>query len=161
MVTEAFIIKHNENEVAYLDIDRTYKYGGIMLLSDLFDGVCMGGIEGCSCFQEFSLENLLNVLNLSSVTFTFEVHKDCDGGINNNIKKTMIDDILSIAIEDKIVKEIKNSNNEIIYCQNEDYIGNYEVGWLGKIFDYYTNILSNDIECFDENYNDYIWGVYY
>lgn len=158
MVTEAFIIECKEK--AYLNIDRTYKYGGIMLLSDVLDKVGIY-IDGYTCFEEFSLEKWLNALNITDTTLTMKIHKDCDGDINSSVNKNRIDDILTITVKNKIVSEIKNSNNEIIYTQGDDYVDDWEIGWFGKVFDYYTNIISNSIMDYDEEYDDYIWGILY
>lgn len=162
MVTEVFYIKHGD-ETAYLHLDRTYKYGGIMLLSDLLNKVCMGGIDGYTYFCEFSLEKWLNQLSLTDGVVTLEVAKDCDGMINYSVYKDKCDDILSIVISDSVVEEIRNSKNEVIYSKGDDEIKDFEVGWFGKVFDYYTNNISHDIDHFSDRfwYSDEIWGVYY
>ena len=159
MVTEAFIVRCNE-EKAYLDIDRTYKYGGIMLLSDLLDKVGIG-LVGCTYFEEFTLKEWLKALNLTDATLTMEIHKGCDGGINNTVYKDKVDDMLTITVKDNVVSEITNSDDEIIYTLGDDCIGNFEIGWFGKAFNYYTNIISKNIAEYDEEYDSYIWGVLY
>ncbi len=160
MIIEAFTLRCGK-ENAYLDIDRTYKYGGIMLLADTLEGVCLGGIYGCTCFEEFSLKKWLGALGVSDTTVTMEVSKDCDGMINCNICKEKLDDILSIIVKNGTVIDIKNSKNETIYTLGDDFTNNWEVGWLGKIYEYYTRIISYNIEEYDEDYDSYIWGVYY
>ena len=69
--------------------------------------------------------------------------------------------ILTIIVKNKVVTEVKNSNNDIIYTLGDDCINDFEVGWFGKVFDYYTNIISNSIMDYNEEYDSYIWGVFY
>jgi len=160
MLTEAFNIKYND-KIAYLNIDRTYKYGGIMLLSNLLNEVCFGGIDGYTYFEQFSLEKWLNQLNVSDGIITIEVSKNCDGMINNSIHlNDKENDVLSIKIEKGVVIEVKNSNNEVVYNLGDDDIEDWPVGWFGKVFDYYTNIITKSIEEYEE-YDDMIWGVFY
>lgn len=159
MVTEAFILSYNDKKT-YLDIDRTYKYGGLMLLSDDLDKT-EGGLVGATYFEEFSVEKWLDALNLTDATLTLEVHKNCDGMINKSINKNKFDDILLIEIKNKEIIEVKNSNNEIIYTKGDCYVQGFPVGWFGMIFDYYTNIISTSILEYDSAYDDYIWGVSY
>ena len=159
MITEAFILTCND-EKAYLHIDRSYQYGGIMLLADALNGICLGGIDGCTCFEEFSLDKWLGALGVSDAVITFRVHDGCDGMINSSIYKDKMGDILSVTIENGTVMEVKTSNNEIIYIHGDDYIGDWEVGWLGKVYEYYTKQLSYEIEEHTDEY-DSRWGVYY
>lgn len=162
MVTEAFILTYNDTEKAYLDIDRTYKYGGIMLLSDSLDKIGIG-IDGCTYFNEFNLNNWLKSLNVTDAIITLAVNKNCDGNINSNVYKNKIDDILTIIVKNSVVLEIKTSDNHTIYTKNDDYMKEYYIGWFGKVFDYYTNFITNEINnCTsdDDYYND-IWGVSY
>ena len=63
MVTEAFIINYNK-EKAYLNIDRTYMHGGIMLLSNIINDA--GGIYGCTYFGEFTLRKWLDALGITN-----------------------------------------------------------------------------------------------
>lgn len=160
MITEAFTLRCDK-ENAYLDIDRTYKYGGIMLLADALEGVCLGGIDGYTYFKDFSLNTWLNALGITDTVLTMEVSKDCDGMINSYISQDKKDDILSITVKDGTVTEVRNSNNETVYVLGDSIMKNWDVGWFGKIFDYYTNIISNSIEDYDEDYDSYIWGVFY
>jgi hypothetical protein len=156
MVTEAFIITHKKDK-AYLDIDRTYRYGGIMLLSDILRKDTVG-IYGCTYFEEFDISKWLEALDENDCIVTFEVNKDCDGNINDSIKKCCIDDILFITIKDKKVTEIKNNIGKIIFDGNDE-IEDFSVGWLGVVYNYYTSIIENDIKNYDSEYDSYIWGV--
>lgn len=161
MITEAFTLRCG-TENAYLHIDRTYKYDGIMLFADALEEVCVGGIDGCTYFEEFSLKKWISALGVSDTTITMEVTKDCDDMINRNICKEKLNDVLSIVVKNGTVIDIKNSKNETVYALGDDFIDEWKVGWLGKIYDYYTKAISYDIEDYDKDYYDScIWGVYY
>lgn len=159
MLTEAFDLICNGDK-GYLNIDRTYKYGGIMLSADALEGVCLGGIDGFTYFEQFSLNNWLKALGLCDAIITIKVSKDCDGSINSTILSQHTDDVLSIVVKDYVVVEVKNSRGEVIYSLGDNEIGDWVVGWFGKVFDYYTNIISNAIEDYEE-YDSCIWGVFY
>lgn len=158
MVTEAFIITH-EKEKAYLDIDRTYKYGGIMLLSDMLPKDT-AGIYGCTCFDEFELSKWLEALEENDCTLKFEVHQGCDGMINYTVKRDRLEDILTITVKDKKVVEITNEVGKVIFNGNDE-IEDFSVGWLGVVYDYYTSIITDNIKNYDPDYESYIWGVSY
>ena len=168
-VTEAFTISNiDESEIGYVDIDRTYKYGGLMILDDsAFPDTA--GIEGCTYFEEFDevICKWCKNLKIDNQTIKLKVNWNVCKDINTSILNDKKNVVFNIDIKDgKIIKaycddlEIKTESWTNL-CIKE---GDYEVGVFGLIFDYYTKLISNNIERY-EQYEDVedvdIWGIYY
>jgi hypothetical protein len=150
LTTESFIITYNNKKV-YLDIDRTCKYKGITLYENISNE-----IYKCTYLKEFNLKHWLKIINITDGILTMTINDYNDGYINSSIKRY---DILTLIIKNKEVVEIKNSKKEIIYRSGDNNIYYFCVGWFGKVFDYYTNIITERIADYSPKYDRYIWGV--
>ena len=171
-VTEAFIISNlDESKIGYVDIDRTYKYGGLMILdNDAFHD--SAGIKGCTYFEEFDeiICKWCKNVGIDNQTIKLKVNLNTVKDINTSIPNDKKNVIFNIDIKDgKIIKaycddlEIKNESWWDLCIKERDY----GVGVFGLIFDYYTKLISNNIERY-EQYEDVedvedvdIYGIYY
>ena len=163
-VTEAFTISNiDESEIGYIHVDRTYKYGGLMILDDrAFPDTA--GIKGCTYFDDF--DNIIcewcKNVGIDNQTIKLKVNWDVCKDINSSIIDDKKDIIFNIDIKDgKIARAYCDKikfNNEFMM---DTVIDDYSVGMFGMIFNYYTKIITKDINDY-KNENTYIiWGLCY
>ena len=164
-VTEAFVISNlDESKIGYVDIDRTYKYGGLMILDDdAFPD--SAGVKGCTYFEEFDeiICKWCENLGINNQTIKLKVNWDVDNDININVIKDKKDIIFNIDIKNGEISKaycndliINNDSWEDTTINNE-----YVVGVFGLIFNYYTKLITNEIKEYENNEIYEIWGYTY
>ncbi len=160
MLTEAFTISDlDEKNIGYIDIDRTYQYGGLMIVDDdAFPDDA--GVKGCTYFKEFDkiIELWLKNLNINKQTVKIKINTDVNRLINLFIIKDRKDTIFYMDIEDF---KIKNLYTEETYIKNTK-VSKIDVGFFGFIFNYFTGIIEDSIPISksEMEYTD-IWGIQY
>lgn len=158
-MTEAFIIRYGQ-ETAHIHIDRNYRYGCISLIRDN-SVACLASREMFLFYDEVNLVKFLDKLQLKNGTLSLEVDKNCDERINRSVHRDKYDDILTLVIKEGIVIEVTNSSGELVYSPDIRSIRRWDVGWFGKVYDYYTGIVSNDVEWYKNHSSDGIFGLFF
>lgn len=158
MTTESFkLTDMNEKDIGYMHLDRNYTYGGIMIIDDdAFPETA--GVCGCTYFEEFDeiICKWAIATNHDNETLKFYVNTDVARDINRCIKEDVMDTIFYIDIKDGKIAKVYTDNFDI--TNNE--ILEEPVGKFGMIFDYYTDIITENIQAFRNEEEIDIWGVY-
>ncbi len=164
--TEAFTISNiDESEIGYVNINRAYKKGGLMIIDDnAFPKTA--GVAGCTYFVDFFDEVICKWcknLGIDNQTIVLKVNWDVDKSINTAIHKDKKDVEFFIDIEDGEIVKAYCDDYIINYNYVDDLLINdeYEVGIFGLIFDYYTGLISNNIKEYEDEETFEIWGVLY